>query len=297
MTCRKCQRVGHITTLCENEKVSNTNVKDGETHVTNEDAVLEFMVAEQEGDKEYYYAYLLLIEEQTQRSASFHTKDCINGGRIPKEWILLDSKSTTDAISNPALLKNIHEVQGSLTIYTQTGKAVTKLKVTVPIYGEVWYCPDGITTILSLAHVATTRLVKFESTDGNLFEVTKDDGSTRIFKHSDHGLYYYDMNTSRDSTWQGHGTYRGNGSAILFNTVAENKTKYTVNDYQRAGKARTIQRRIGRPSTKRYLELANKGRIINCNVTRQDILNAKHIFGPDIGSLKGKTIRKAVDQV
>jgi hypothetical protein len=45
------------------------------------------------------------------------------------------------------------------------------------------------------------------------------------------------------------------------------------------------------------LELANKGRIINCDVTQKGILNAEHICGPDTGSLKGKTVRKASDQV
>jgi hypothetical protein len=45
------------------------------------------------------------------------------------------------------------------------------------------------------------------------------------------------------------------------------------------------------------LELANKGRIVKCDVTRQDILNAVHIFGPDTGSLKGKNVQKALDKV
>jgi hypothetical protein len=87
-----------------------------------------------------------------------------------------------------------------LTIHTQAGNTVTKLKGTVPGCGEVWYCPDVIANILSLAQVAKTHPIKFDSTNGNQFEVTKDDGSTRIFKKSEHGLYYYDMNLSRDYT-------------------------------------------------------------------------------------------------
>jgi hypothetical protein len=138
MTCRKCKKVGHIATFCENEKVSNTNVQDGETHVTNEEAVLELMVADQEGANEDYYADLLLIEEQKHMSASFHTKDGISGRRIPKECTPLDSQSTTDVLFSPALLKNIHKLQGSLTIHIQAGKALTKLKGTVPGYGDIW---------------------------------------------------------------------------------------------------------------------------------------------------------------
>jgi hypothetical protein len=34
--------------------------------------------------------------------------DGINGGRIPKTWVLLDNQSTASAYSNPDLLKDIH---------------------------------------------------------------------------------------------------------------------------------------------------------------------------------------------
>ena len=84
-------------------------------------------------------------------SAIFQLKDGINGGRIPSSWLLLDSQSTAHVFSNSRLLKNIHEVAGSLTIHTQTGTAVTKLQGYVQGIGAVWYHPGGIANILSLA--------------------------------------------------------------------------------------------------------------------------------------------------
>jgi hypothetical protein len=86
-------------------------------------------------------------------------------------------------------------------------------------------------------------------------------------------------------------------STILINAAAENKAEHAVDDYNRAEKARAMQRRIGRPNPSRFMELAGRGRIKNCEVTRQDIMNAEDVFGPERGSLKGKTVRQASDQV
>jgi hypothetical protein len=193
MTCRKCLKKGHIATFCPDaEKTADTNVQEGQA--THEEAAQQLLDgAALANVNEDYYADLFLLDDEDHRSVSFQLKDGINGGRIPKHWVLLDSQSTTDAYSNPDLLTDIHEVRGSLTIHTQTGKAVTKLKGTVAGYGEVWFCPDGIANILSLANVAKRMDVTFDSTNGNQFVVTKSDGKKRIFHQSEHGLYYYDM--------------------------------------------------------------------------------------------------------
>jgi hypothetical protein len=195
MTCRKCLQKGHIASFCGDTKSAETNVQDGQA--THEEAAQQLLDGSKlANENEEYYADLFLCDDQKHRSVSFQLKDGINGGRIPKYWVLIDSQSTTDAYSNPDLLTDIHEVRGSLTIHTQTGKAVTKLKGTVPGYGEVWFCPDGIANILSLANVAKTMSVTFDSSNGNQFIVTKADGKKRIFKQSEHGLYYYDMRTA-----------------------------------------------------------------------------------------------------
>ena len=171
-----------------------------------------------------------MCESDENRSASFHFRDGINGGRIPRNWVLLYSQSTADAYSNPDLLVGIHEVKGSLTIHTQAGKAVTKLRGTVPGYGEVWFCPNGIMNILSLANVTKIWSVKFDSTNENQFEVTKNDGKNkRIFKQSEHGLFYYDTCANQKKEWQVSGLSEGACSTTLLNTVSENKSRYVFN--------------------------------------------------------------------
>jgi hypothetical protein len=172
MACRNCSKIGHIAAVCQNDKVADTNVQDSEVH---EEAAQQLLVAVQaEANEKNYYAGLFLCEDQEHRSVSFQIKDGINGGRIPKDWVLLDNQSTTDTFSNPDLLRNIHEVRGSLTIHTQAGKAaITKLRGTVPGYGDVWYCPQMVLRTYCLWLVWRRPDWSNSTTNSNQFEVTR----------------------------------------------------------------------------------------------------------------------------
>ena len=78
----------------------------------------------------------------------------------------------------------------------------------------------------------------------------------------------------------------------LVNTVADNSSKYTSREYSQAVLARKLHRIIGRPGTRFFMNAVDKHLIPNCPITRKDILAAEDIFGPDVGILKGKTVRR-----
>ncbi len=149
-------------------------------------------------------------------------------------------------------------------------------------YGQVWYHPNGIANILSLARVKEKYRVTFDSNGENQFVVRKDDGTTRCFKQSRRGLYYLET---------------GKTSTVLVNTVDDNKSRYTNRDYLKATLARKLQNIIGRPSTRTYLHIIDNNLMPNCPITRADILAAEDIFGPNLGSLKGKTTHSTTDHV
>jgi hypothetical protein len=82
----------------------------------------------------------------------------------------------------------------------------------------------------------------------------------------------------------------------MLSTVSDTKKLYTKRAYKRTLLARKLQNIIMRPSTRRYQDT-----IIDfmgdCPVTKADVQAAENIFGPNLGSLKGKTVRRANDHV
>jgi hypothetical protein len=147
----------------------------------------------------------------------------------------------------------------------------------LPGYGTIRYDPKSIANILSLKCVAKKYHIAFDSKSGGSFIVTKPDSMVFKFKQSPGGLYFLDMNHK--------------DTVLVNTTVANNKTNYTNQDYLKTMQARQLKIMIGWPSTKHFIKIVTSNQQPNCPITRADILAAEHILGPDVGSLKGKTVR------
>ena len=171
-------------------------------------------------------------------------------------------------------------------IKCNAGTRVTNLIGDLPGYGPVWFDPRAIANVLSLKLVKEKYQIEYNSNGDEGFVVTKPTGERFRFVESTSGLHYLDTSSHDDN--------KIGNTTLVVNTVKENRSNYTNNDYLRALRARELQITMGRPSTSTFLDLLRKNGIANCPVTPADVEAAEYIFGPDIGSLKGKTTRRGL---
>ena len=77
---------------------------------------------------------------------------------------------------------------------------------------------------------------------------------------------------------------------VHINTVKGQADKYSKRAIKNAIAARKVQNITMRPSDHESMDISIK-HLANCPITRVDIIAAKDILGPNLGSLKGKTVR------
>ena len=70
-----------------------------------------------------------------------------------KDWLLLDSQSSVDHFCNAAYVINICKAAYTLHLSTSGGNTSTDKEATVPGYETVWFDPNGLTNIYSLANM------------------------------------------------------------------------------------------------------------------------------------------------
>ena len=203
---------------------------------------------------------------------------------IPPHWVLLDSQSTVSVFHNKSYLTNIRKSAASLTVYTNGGTQVSDHVGDVKNFGPVWYNPDSLANILSLAAVRKLCRVTMDTAVEAAILVHRTNGRTMKFQEFSSGLYFHDPTTA--------------GLDYSFvSTVAANKACFTPREVECADAALSLHRKLGRPSQRHFETILRDNLICNCPVTVHDAKRAVLIYGPCVASLQGTATKKPSEHV
>ena len=121
------------------------------------------------------------------------------------------------------------------------------------------------------------------------------DGQTMKFVEFESGLYYYD--TAARGNFNSNPQLTNYTDHSFLNTVDDNKSFFTKREVRAADNARSLYRKLGRPSEAAFQRVLKNNLIHNCPVTPADAKRAIAIYGPDIATLKGKTVKRHAEHV
>ena len=195
-----------------------------------------------------------------------------------RNYILLDNGSSTSIFANEMMVRDNKTVETPLQLITNGGTVYTDQKATVPGFGEVWYDRKSIANIFSFAELKDKHKITYDSSKEDAFIIHLPSKNLK-FTRNKQGLYIYKPDN------------KVLNPVSLIQTVEENKSFYTNRQISRANIARKLYHNISTPSIEDFKSIIRMNAIANCPITTEDITIAERIYGKDIGSLKGKTVR------
>ena len=113
--------------------------------------------------------------------------------KTPECWLMLDSCSTLNLISNKSWLSDIHEVDTAMHIHSTRGVSVTcKMGYLGNYPAPVWYLASNHANILSLHDVTQHYRVTMDTTVENAIIFHGANGQQHRFNPSGKGLYKWE---------------------------------------------------------------------------------------------------------
>ena len=218
---------------------------------------------------------------------------------MPDNRPYLDGCLTVTAFKSNKYLKDIQAVRGGIKINCNAGAVSTNLRRT---YGwlKVWYLPDGIADIFSMHELKKAYRITYDSWYG-YYIVHTPKGEVQFYKDKQ-GLPYINMEKSNKAVamtllqqekWAFDARKSVLETEVLFiQTIQGNYEGFTKCEVTKAKKARRAQAMMRTPSEKDYKGMVSNNRIANCPITLSIVSNACAIFGPDLASIRGKTVQR-----
>jgi hypothetical protein len=200
-------------------------------------------------------------------------KAITNGHTMDNECVLLDSGASTGIFNNKSLLTDIrHESQGII-IEGVGGNVQTNVTGEFAPFGRVYFHERSIANLLSFSDVRKLGRVVFE-TDPDRFIVRIGE---QEFKFE---------NINKLFVWK-----PKSETVSIVKTVETMMSQFTKREIEQATEARKLIANYGYPSTQDLSNAISNGDIINTSVTATDFKNAEIMWGKDLATLKGKTVR------
>ena len=142
-----------------------------------------------------------------------------------------------------------------------------------------------MTNVLSLVQLRKQRRITYDSEKEPAFNVHFQNGVTMKFREHGEDIYSY-------APPHLHHDRPTNTSYQFPQTVEDNTSMYSDRQVLRAKRARDLLHAIGCPSVADLKKVLKMNSISNCPVTEEDVQLAEKVFGPDVSSLKGKSVRR-----
>ena len=198
------------------------------------------------------------------------------------DHILLDTCAGESLFNNKNLFYKVYNSEKPLVVsgVNARGKPLVITQCGDTDFGTVYYDSNCIANILSFGNmVNNSKSVSY---------IQKHD--CYILQMSDRGCCYYFYRDKLSNIYACDlNTMVSKPKSMLVTTVSERMSKYTHRQIKHAELAREYKRKLGYASTGQLIKLISQGKLANCDVRAQDVVRALDIWGPDLGSLKGKT--------
>ena len=180
--------------------------------------------------------------------------------------------------STPLLVHSIWLANHTLCILCAAG-TYTNYIADFPGYRTIWFLHNGFANILSLQQLKQCYRVTYDLGGISLdcFVVHKLDTMKCYFHESKEGLFYLDLQVDLNT-------------AVFITTVEDMESLYSNCDVRNAKATRKLQHIIGWPNSQYLQHLIQNNLLPGCNLTSNDVKIVDHIYGCDLGSIKGKTI-------